>query len=120
MTHDRVLQVDRADPLAARLHDVLRAVDQLDVAVGGDDGDVARLEPTVLGERLGRALVVVVAGRDPRTGDLQLAAALTVPRLLVGGARADDPEVDADGDLADGRAQVRLALLVQGRVERAL
>jgi hypothetical protein len=50
MGHDLVLELDRADPFAARLDHVLGAVAQLDVAVVVDGGDVAGLEPAVLGE----------------------------------------------------------------------
>ena len=43
------------DPLAARLDEVLRAVDEVDVALGVDRRDVAGAQPAVLGERLRRS-----------------------------------------------------------------
>src|SRR5690606_15157906 len=110
---DLVLQLHRADPLAAGLDDVLRAVPQPDVAVRVDRGDVAGLEPTVLGERLGGALVVVVAGGDPRAADLQLAGGLPVPGLLLAGDRIGDAGLDTEERLAHGRPQVRHAVLVE-------
>src|SRR5918992_1606250 len=42
-----VLQIDRADPLAARLDHVLRAVGDLDVAVGVDGADIPGGEPAI-------------------------------------------------------------------------
>src|SRR5689334_4299842 len=49
---DRLLHLDGRDVLTARDDDVLRAVPELDVAVGMHDGDVARVEPAAA-ERLG-------------------------------------------------------------------
>jgi hypothetical protein len=40
-----VLDLDRRDILAARNDDVLRAVPQLDIAVGMDDSEIAGVEP---------------------------------------------------------------------------
>src|SRR5690606_19687013 len=48
VAHDGVLQVDRGDPLAAGLDDVLGAVNQGQVAVGGDLADVAGAQPPVV------------------------------------------------------------------------
>ena len=124
--HQLVLELDRADPLAARLDDVLGPVDQADVPVRVDGGDVAGPEPPVGGERLGRARVVVVAGGDPRAPDLQLAGGAAVPRQRssgVVGVRPAEARLHADGRLAHARAQVGAALLVevarQGRLEVA-
>ena len=47
MRHRGILEVDRADPLAARLDHVLAAVGDLQVAVGVDRRDVAGVEPAV-------------------------------------------------------------------------
>jgi hypothetical protein len=77
---DRVLEVDRGDPLATGLDDVLGAVDDLHEPVGVERADVAGAEPPVV-ELLGR-LDAVVAGGDPRTADLDLADRLAVPGLL--------------------------------------
>src|SRR4051812_29955766 len=46
--HDLVLELHRGDPLAAGLHDVLRAVHELDVALAGDRRHVAGAQPPVL------------------------------------------------------------------------
>ena len=95
MRHDQVLEVDARDPFSAGLDDVLRAIGDLDVALGIDRPHVAGLEPAVLGEVIGRVRLVVAA-RDPRPAHLDLAHRLAVPwrdpTLLV-----DDAQVDADG-----------------------
>ena len=50
--HQQVLHVDRADPLAARLDQVLGAVGDAHVAVRVERGDVAGAQPAVGGELL--------------------------------------------------------------------
>ena len=47
MVHDRLLDLDRGDVLAAGDDHVLAAVTQLDVPVGMQDADVAGAEPAV-------------------------------------------------------------------------
>ena len=84
--HEGVLEVDRADPLAAGLDDVLGPVGQREEAVRRQRADVAGPQPAVveLG-RLGASASVpsvVVATRRSMGPDLQLADALAVPRLL--------------------------------------
>src|SRR5260221_4287746 len=76
-----VLQVDRADPLAARLDHVLGAVGDLDVAVGVDGADVAGREPALL-QRIA-ALALEIALDHPRPAHLQVAEGLAVPRQLL-------------------------------------
>ena len=100
--HDLVLQLDRADPLAARLHQVLGAVDEADVALGADHGHVARAQPAVLGERLVGTRVVVVRRRDPRPAHLQLARGDAVPGELVAAVGRDDAHVDTGNGKALG------------------
>ena len=64
VAHDRLLHLDGGDVLAARDHDVLGAVAQLDVAVGVPHAEVSGVEHAAL-ERLGRRRrVVVVALHD--------------------------------------------------------
>src|SRR6266446_5881905 len=48
MAIERILDFERGDVLAARDDDVLRAVLDLDIAVGVADGEVAGVEPVVL------------------------------------------------------------------------
>src|SRR5207245_5867238 len=91
----------------ARLHQVLGAVDETDVALGTDDGHVARAQPAVLGERLVGSWVVVVRGCDPRAAHLQLARSGAVPRELVVAVGRDDPRVDAGNGKALWRAELR-------------
>src|SRR6267142_2187629 len=88
-----VLEVDRADPLAARLDHVLRAVGDLDVAVGIDGADITRGEPLVA-QRIA-ALALEIALDDPRPAHLQVAEGLAVPRQLLA-VLADDAQVDAE------------------------
>src|SRR5262249_31185642 len=61
MLHERVLDLDRGDVLAAPDDDVLLAVAQLDVAVRVHDAEVARVEPAALEGPRGRLGVLVVA-----------------------------------------------------------
>jgi len=71
MAARRVLERDRADPLAAGLDEVLRPIDDRDVAVLVDRGDVARDQPSLAVERFAGALEV--ARRDPRALRAQVA-----------------------------------------------
>jgi len=64
MPHRRVLHVDGADPLAARLDHVLPAIDDLQIAVGVDGADVAGAEPAPLVVGLLRRLFVPEIGAD--------------------------------------------------------
>src|SRR5262249_37743278 len=79
VAHDRVLELDARDPLAAAFDHVLRAVLDLDVPLGVDGGDVAGPEPAVV-ERLRASRVIVVFADDPRTANLDLPHRLAVPR----------------------------------------
>src|SRR5215211_4804818 len=81
--HDRVLELDRRDPLAARLDHVLRAILDHDEAARVHRHDVAGLEPAVVGPAIRLLGRVVVAGRHPGAADLELAHGLAVPRNLV-------------------------------------
>src|SRR5207245_10692803 len=92
--HDRVPELGRRDPLAARLDDVFGPVDDLDVAVGRDLGHVAGAEPLVLGQLAG-VVAVVVAPSDPRPSDLDLGESDAVPGQLFAAGRVGDPGLDA-------------------------
>src|SRR5690606_9016959 len=74
------LVLERADPFAARLDQVVGPVHDLYGALFVDHRHIARCQPAVV-ERLS-TLTQVVARRDPGTTDLQLADALPVPRRL--------------------------------------
>src|SRR5947207_9169182 len=111
--HRDALEVDRADPLAARLDHVLRAVGDLHDAVRVDGRHVAGRKPlrAVL-VRLQRiaALALELAVDDPGPAHLQVAERLAIPGQL-GPVLADDAHVHA----VDGAP-----LLVLERVARIL
>src|SRR5512145_150640 len=110
-----VLEVDRADPLAARLDHVLRAVGDLHVAVGVDRGDVAGGEPAVL-QRIA-ALALEVAARDPRPAHHQVAEALAVPGQFLA-FLVHDLHLDAEQAPALLRLHRELAAAVERRLAR--
>ena len=66
--HQQVLEVDRGDPLAAGLDQVLGPVADADAAASVDLDDVAGLEPAVVGELLGAAAAVVGGARPTVPG----------------------------------------------------
>jgi hypothetical protein len=93
MTHERGFEGDGADPLAPRLHQILRPIGELDAPAFADGHDVSGLEPAVVSEAIVTTLRVVVARGDPRAPDLELAHGLTIPRcesLLGAGANLDE------------------------------
>ena len=79
MTHDNVFEVYRRDPLAARLHQILRAIGDVDVSVLVDDRDVAGIEKAVAihDGLVGRTEVIA---HDARPAGLQVAHRLAVTR----------------------------------------
>ena len=92
-----VLERDRADPFAAALDHILRAIGDLQVTVGIDGRDIAGGKPAVAQRR--SAFGPVIAGRDPPAAHQKIAEARAVPRQLV--ARAvDDLKIDAGDDAA--------------------
>jgi hypothetical protein len=102
MAHQRVLQVDRADPLAAGLDEVLRPVGDAHVAVRVHARHVAGAKPAVLGKALGSVDAVIAAG-DERALHLHFADRLAVPRrdaLLAHDAQVDQGNRNAGGGLA--------------------
>src|SRR3954452_17197750 len=82
MRHQRVLELDRRDPLAARLDHVLRAVLDHDEAAWVHRDDVTGLEPAVVGPAIRLLGRVEVTRGDPRPANLELAHRLGVPRHL--------------------------------------
>src|SRR5699024_10842434 len=76
VVEDRVLHVDRPDPLATGLDDVLEPVGDLEIAVLVDDTDVTGSPPSVE-EALGVVRQLVVGLADPRTAPDDLAPALS-------------------------------------------
>src|ERR1700747_1428542 len=75
MTHCRVFEIDRADPLTPGLDHILAAIDDLHAALGIDRRAVAGAEPALGIERaLAGGFVLIVGADDPGTPDQQLAA----------------------------------------------
>ena len=95
--HQLVLQLDRRDPLAARLDEVLGAVDEAHPAPLVDRRHVAGAQPAVVGEALAGPRVVVVRRRDPVAAALQLAARRRRPTARASCCRARRPALDAEG-----------------------
>src|SRR5437762_4314318 len=91
--HRDALEVDRADPLAARLDHVLGAVGDLHVAVWIQRRDIAGGEPA-LPERIA-ALALEVALDHPASAHLQVAEGLAVVGKLAS-VLADNPHVHAE------------------------
>ena len=90
MVDERGLDLDRADPVAGDLHDVVDATQQPEVAVRVDPAAVARevhpREPSPVGaqEALG-VLVDAAQHRRPRPGEHEVAAARAVGDLVAVG-----------------------------------
>src|SRR5207253_7044231 len=79
VTHERVLERDRADPLAPGLDEVLGAILDLDVASRVDGDDVAGSEPAISRETVRRLRSPLVRASDPRTAHLELTHRLPAP-----------------------------------------
>src|SRR5688572_29224636 len=82
--HGGVLEIDRADPLAARLDHVLRPVGDHHRAVRLDLADVAGHEPVVL-EELAPAVALYVAIHYPRAAHHEIARDAAILRQVVAG-----------------------------------
>src|ERR1700681_1666211 len=78
MTHQGVFEVYGADPFAAGFHQIFGAVDNFDEAFVVHGGDVAGLEPAVLGPATGLVGSVVIAAGDPRAAHFELAGSFAV------------------------------------------
>src|SRR5580658_2691226 len=93
MRNHRVLEIDRADPLAAGFNHVLRAVGDVHVAVGVDGGDVAGGKPAV-GRHLVAALALEITLGDPWTFDHDVTEGDAVVRQFFA-VTVDDLELHA-------------------------
>jgi hypothetical protein len=107
-------ELDRADPLAARLDHVLRAVDDGQVAVRIDRPDVAGRQPPVGAERVA-ALVAEIAAQDERSAHVEVPGGLAVVRELAALA-VDDLDVDAEHRTALPRRQRDLGIGIEAFV----
>ena len=81
MRHRDVFQINRTNPLTARLDYILTAVSNLQVALGVDYRDIAGREPTILQHI--SALALEVARYHPRTTNQQIAIRGAVPGQFV-------------------------------------
>src|SRR5437870_12186195 len=93
VTHERVLERDRADPFAPGLDEVLGAILDLDVPARVDGDDVAGAEPPVGRETVRRLRALVVRASDPRTAHPELTHRLPGPGHVV---RRTVPAADLD------------------------
>src|SRR5262249_48595824 len=93
MLEDEVLDVERRDPFAAGLDDVLEAVRDLDVSVGADDANAAGVQPSAEPQLFRVRGIAQIALRQPRRPrhDLARRGAVrrNVPHLGI-----DDPNID--------------------------
>src|SRR4051794_41575114 len=105
MSHYLVFEVDRGDPLAAGLDDVLRAVGDLGVTAFVHRADVAGAQPAVV-EALGRGILIIRCG-DPRAAHLDLADRSAVPWQLVA-LIVGEPHLDSGKGAAGLRAPLGL------------
>src|SRR5712664_446389 len=80
MTHQRVFEVDGADPFAAGFHEIFGTVNDFDEAFVVHGGDVAGFEPAVFGPAMGLIWRIVVAGGDPRTAHFKFAGGFAIAR----------------------------------------
>ncbi len=87
MGHQLVFQLNTGNPLTPRFDDVFHPVDDLDVPVIVDIGDIAGVKPAAIGGRLEVGLVglgsVVVFLDHGRPSDEQLSGRLSIPRERV-------------------------------------
>src|SRR6266403_347471 len=100
MTHQGVFEVDGTDPFAAGLHQILGAVDDFDEAFVVHGGDVAGLEPAVLGPPMGLVWRTVVTGGHPRAAHFELAGSFAIAGsfgVFPVGAGTHDAELDERG-----------------------
>ena len=89
MRHQRIFQIDRADPLSARLDQVLGAIGNAHKAHGVYAGHIARSQPSVIGEFIFAHGHMVVAACDERASYLQLTHMLSIPSLILAFIVAD-------------------------------
>src|SRR5262249_18710450 len=92
--HDGSLELDGADPLAARLDHVLGSVDDRDVAVRAHRRHVAGPEPAVLGDLAGVG-VVVIAACNPGTTALDLTESDSIPGQLLACGQVCNADLNA-------------------------
>src|SRR3954453_7374103 len=93
VAHQELLDLARVDVLAAADHEVLDAPDDVQVAVGVHDREVAGVHPAAAVDRLGRALGVLPVAEHDR-----VAAGAELARLAArddgAGHRIDDLDLD--------------------------
>ena len=99
VTDREIFQIDRRDPLAAGLDDVLGAVGDPHIAVLVDGGDVAGVEKAFVVEDVGIDLEIGLGDRGP--AHLEAAESLAVPRQFLAGI-VGDLHLDAERRVALG------------------
>src|SRR5262249_6884951 len=93
MLEDEVLDVERRDPFAAGLDDVLETIRDLEVTVGADHADVAGVQPSADPHLLRVDGVAQIALRQPRRPRHDLARRRAVRRHVTH-LGIDDPDID--------------------------
>src|SRR5215470_357807 len=81
MSHERVLKIYGANPLAAGLDHVFAALHELDAAVRIDGGHVASAKPAVFGPAILRSGSGKVVSCHTGAADFQFAHGFSIPRL---------------------------------------
>src|SRR5256886_5478353 len=110
VTHERVFERDRADPLAPGLDEVLGAILDLDVPARVDGDDVAGAEPAIRRETVRRLGAPVVRASDPGTAHLELTHRLPVPGHLV-------PRIVPGADLDERHRVPLLSAIAEARLD---
>src|SRR5579859_6813441 len=78
MSHQPILDIHGADPFSPGLHQVFGAVDNLDESFVVHRGDVAGLEPPILGPPMTLVRRLVIAGSHPRSPHFKFARRIAV------------------------------------------
>ena len=93
MAHDEALYLDRRDPFAAGLYEILRAIYELYNPVLINNSDITCAEPA-FGKLGGGFGVFILGTSNPGAAYLQLTEGLVVPGDLLAGVDVHDAELD--------------------------
>ena len=108
MSHQRVFQIDRADPLSAGFDQVLGAIGNAHKAHGVNAGHIARSQPSIACEFIFAHGHMMVAARDEGASHLQLTHMLSIPSLILAFVVADAQINQRHWNTGHGSAAVAL------------